>query len=157
MLFDASALCPPALFKLGLPRGVCLLCNDGMIPTVVIAKDEAVHGTGSFFPKSFQIAAQTTQAGENLIVVRQAGRRDLMPRRGPEHDCIPCGFGINRCRKIAVTQARDMERHEREVLQVAVGMGERGIHRPIASTKAAYFGYRAAYSPAWRSPPWTVA
>lgn len=121
-----------ALTDLAVPRLIHLLTNHGMIEATVAALDEAAKRAGAVPLPRFLVATEANQAHQHRVVVGQATSRKLVPRRRPKQHGIPARLRLFLCCQVAVTKPRDVQGHEREVLQVSIcrhrGVGK-GAHR----------------------------
>ena len=119
-LLDRRAFRPVALPQLAFPGGGYLLGDHRMVKAAIIAGDEAAQRIRAVLAERPQVSAQPTQLRQHRVVVRQRPGGQLVPRRRPEQHRVPAPLRIALRRKVAVAQASDMQRHEREVLQVRV-------------------------------------
>ncbi|KWA22043.1 hypothetical protein WT38_17325 [Burkholderia territorii] len=125
VLLDASALGLVALLVLRGPRVARLLGDDGVIqPAVGTLHPAAQRAVAHLLPFGDD-AAVAGQLREYAIVVGQRRRRHLVPRCAPKQDRRAELIGRRQCRDVAVAQAHDVERHEREVAQIAIRRSER--------------------------------
>jgi len=123
-LADAGAFGPPPLLELLRPAFDNLFGDNRMIEATVVAIYETAQRAGAMLLPCALIAAQTDQAHQHRVVIGQTAGRDLVPRRRPQQDGVPARFGLLLGRQIAVAQPRHVQRHEREVLQVAISRGQ---------------------------------
>lgn len=122
--FDPRALGPVPLLDLALPPLDDLFRDDRVIKSPVSAFHETPQRAAAMLLPSARITPQTDQSHEHGVVVGKAPGGDLVPGGGPEQHGVPAGLGMLLGRQIAIAQARDVQRHEREVLKVRVGRGE---------------------------------
>src|SRR5690606_13588345 len=122
---------------LGCPGLTGLLCDDRVVQTAVFALDPATQRAFLVLEPFVHRPAIAGQRGQTLVIVRQARGRYLVPCCAPEQNGTAEFFAGGVDRKIAVSQPQDIQRHELEVLQVAVSRGKWGHGHLVYSRGAA--------------------
>ncbi len=120
VLLDTCALGLPALDHLGAPRLDGLLSDDGVIQAAVGAFHPAAQRPVAVAQPFLRDAVEAGQLRQDIVIIRQAGGRHLVPRRAPQQHGAPEGLAICLDGQVAVAQPQDVQRHKGEVAQVAI-------------------------------------